>query len=89
MKKWEIIKASKRSKVTQGIEYKGKKFKFGKSGAFSTTDAGLAQAIEDSFGMHSETGTGDVVVCEVSGKNADPGHYTFVVPALPWKREEA
>lgn len=80
-----VLKATKREDVTGVQMDKDKPMHFGqKSGAFTTTDMGLAREIEAEHGARQ---TGEVVV--IRQPKLEAGHrYTFTVPALPWKRKE-
>lgn len=72
-----------------GVEVDGKMYKFGKNPqVFTVHDAGVARQIEDMYGSHSKTGTGDVVVCEVDNAQGLVPRRVFGVPELPWKRGE-
>jgi hypothetical protein len=73
----------------KGIGVNGKMYKFGKDAQmFTTQDAGLAKDIEQIYGSHSETGSRDVVVCEVDNGAGLTPRRVFSVPVLPWKRGE-
>jgi hypothetical protein len=80
---YEVVKRTPRQDVV-GIKIDGREFKFGQGNMFKTDDPGLARAIHDSQG---QGGDGDVLVVPVE-KPAERGHKrTFVVPALPWHKE--
>lgn len=81
---FEIIKATK-DPIT-ALDVDGKVMKFGSSGGFVTHDAGEAQYIEDAFGSHSKTGSGDVVVCEVDNAGGHVPRRVFSI-AAPWKKQ--
>lgn len=82
---FEVIKSTKDGITALDVD--GKLMKFGSSGGFVVHDAGEAQYIEDAFGSHSKTGSGDVVVCEVDNAGARSPRRVFSI-AAPWKRED-
>ena len=82
---YEIIKATK--DPIDGLDVDGKYMKFGKSGGFVVHDPGEAQYIEDAFGSHSKTGSGDVVVCEVDNAGGQFQRRVFSINA-PWKDDD-
>lgn len=79
-----------------GVGVNGKMRKFGKDArAMIIHDEGEANAIENMYGSHSETGDGSVVVVEVDDSRPEnrerggrAGRMTFSVPDLPWKKGE-
>lgn len=78
---WEVIKASKRP--FSGIAGSGRWMEFGRSGAFKTSDAGLAREIDTKWGL--EGGTGEVVVVEKEDRPEMGHRYMFTMPEMPWK----
>jgi len=86
-KQYEVMKASKRSKDIKGVIAGGKRLRFGKSGAFITSDAGVAREIQEKYGP-----TGDVVISEIDdadmtqeNRGGRRTRKTWSVPELPWK----
>jgi hypothetical protein len=84
-KAFEVIKATK--DPIDGLDVDGKYMKFGKYGGFVVHDPGEAQYIEDAFGSHSKTGSGDVVVCEVDNAGKQYPRRVFSINA-PWKDKD-
>ncbi len=85
-KQFEVIKNTTRPDM-DGITVDGRKMKFGRSGGFRIHDRSLANDIEQ---VHGRLGTGDVVVCETDDERPrrEGYKYKFVVPALPWHKED-
>lgn len=82
---YEVVKATK--DPIDGLDVDGKYMKFGKTGAFVTHDPGEAQYIEEAFGSHSKTGSGDVVVCTVDNAGGKFPRRVFSINA-PWKGKD-
>lgn len=85
-KLWEIVKASKRP--LEGIAGSGRELRFGKQGAMTVSDPGLAHEINQKYG-NTRTGTGEVFVIETDDRPKEAGHrYLFSMPQMPWKQEQ-
>jgi len=90
-KSYEVVRTSK--KEFQGIEIDGKKMKLGRSGAFSVSDPGVANAIDEQYGIKGRKERltlDDVMVIPVEDHVVEAGHkYTFSSIALPWAKYDA
>lgn len=75
-----LIRATQRP--LKVIKVDGYTIPFGKDGSVTITDSGLAREVDARFGRK---GTSEVAVAPIHSSDRRP---TFLVPALPWKKEK-
>ena len=89
IKKYEVVKNTTRP--LRELEVGGRRIRLSRRGIAATFDAGLARDIEQKYGNAKRASNrGEVVVNEIDYEDPtrERGHvYTFVVPALPWKKK--
>lgn len=84
-KMYEFIKADKSN--FSAIEVDGKVLKLGKkTGAFTTHDKGLADAINERYGW-GKGKQGPLIMNTVDTESPRRRVKFFVMPELPWKRD--
>lgn len=83
---YEFIKADQRN--FNAIEVDGKVLKLGKkTGAFTTHDKGLAEAINSRYGW-GKGRKGPLIMNTVDTEKPEKRSKIFVMPQLPYKKDE-